>query len=332
MSTGGSIPYHLRQNKAIERNLFIDLLRRLNNYINISDYVYVGFGGPFLEDFKQIHNLLKVNRMISLEVDPNVHARQNFNRPLSCIDTGEKPESSGDFIKRYDFNDEVIIWLDYAIPSHLNSQLNELATLITKLKPKDVFKITLNATPETLGRDSNEPDPKPYRLNRIKEILTDEYCPINPTERDVTFKNYPPFLLKAIQRAINAGLRGRNDISVLPLASFVYKDGQQMLTFTAIIIDNNEIERERERFFECTRIANWLFYNGSWTSPKNINVPVMSLKERIHVESLLPEASADDISNHLGYFIGKDSAEANTNWNNFIDYYKIVPWYSKVLL
>ncbi|WP_374048756.1 O-methyltransferase, partial [Escherichia coli] len=36
MSTGGSIPYHLRQNKAIERNLFIESLRRLNNYTNIS--------------------------------------------------------------------------------------------------------------------------------------------------------------------------------------------------------------------------------------------------------------------------------------------------------
>lgn len=330
MSAGGSIPYHLRQNKAIERHLFIELLRRLNNYINISDYEYIGFGGPFLEDFKQIHNMLKVNSMISLEIDPNVHARQTFNRPLSCINTGDSPESSGEFINRYDFNNATIIWLDYAIPSDLNKQLNELATLIGKLKPKDVFKITLNATPETLGRDPNEQDPKPYRLNRIRDILTENYCPINPVESDVSFKKYPAFLLKAIQRAVSAGLIGRSDISVIPLASFVYKDGQQMLTFTAIIIDNND--EEMSRLYEATRITNWGFYNGTWINPKNINVPVMSLKERIHVESLLPEASANDINNHLGYFIGKNAAEANANWNNFIEYYKIVPWYSKVLL
>lgn len=330
MSTGGSIPYHLRQNKAIERHLFIEILRRLNNYINISDYEYIGFGGPFLEDFKQIHNMLKVNNMISIEIDNNVHARQLFNRPLSCINTGEAPESSGDFINRYSFDKETIIWLDYAIPSHLNYQLNELASLIGKLKPKDIFKITLNATPETLGKDINVQDPKPYRLNRVKEILTEDYCPVNPDESDVTFKNYPSFLLKAIQRAVNAGLLGRSDIRVVPLASFVYKDGQQMLTFTAIITENND--DEIEKLYQETRITNWAFYNGTWLNPKNINVPVMSLKERIHVESLLPEASADDINEHLGYFIGKDATEAKANWNNFIEYYKIVPWYSKVLL
>jgi hypothetical protein len=52
MSTGGSIPYHLRQNKAIDRNLFTDLLSRIGRYKNISDYTYYGFGGPYMEDFK----------------------------------------------------------------------------------------------------------------------------------------------------------------------------------------------------------------------------------------------------------------------------------------
>ncbi|VEI16103.1 Uncharacterised protein [Serratia plymuthica] len=330
MSGGGSIPYHLRQNKAIERNLYVELLRRLNNYINISEYVYIGFGGPFLEDFKQLHNALKVNKMISLEVDKNVHLRQKFNKPLSCIDLGDEPLPSGEFINKYNFDEKTLIWLDYAIPSELNTQLNELSALITKLKHKDVFKITLNATPETLGRDPLERDPKPFRLKNIIDILTDEYCPINPTESDVTFKKYPEFLFKAIHRAINSGLRGRRDIRIQPLTTFVYKDGQQMITFTGIALENRD--EEQQRFIQETRIENWSFYNGTWDSPKNINVPVMSLKERIEVEALLPEASARDISEKLGYYIGKNSSEADINLCNFIEYYKVIPWYSKVLL
>ncbi|HDL7342918.1 TPA: hypothetical protein PXN25_003831 [Yersinia enterocolitica] len=330
MSGGGSIPYHLRQNKAIERNLFIDTLRRINNYTNISEYIYVGFGGPFLEDFKQIHNTLKVSKMISLEGDINVHLRQKFNKPLSCIELGETPELSGDFLNRYNFDEKTIIWLDYAIPSDLNIQLSELASLITKLKPKDVFKITLNAHPETLGKDPSEADPRPYRLRKIREDLSEEYCPINPSEDDVTFKNYPAFLLKAAKRAIDVGLRGRQDIRVHPLTSFVYKDGQQMLTLTCIVLENSD--QEEANFLNKSRIRNWLFYDGVWRIPKNINVPVMSVKERIHVEALLPEASAEDINNELGYFIGNTSSAANIDLKNFIEYYKIVPWYSKVVL
>lgn len=329
MSSGGSIPYHLRQNKAIERSLFIESLRRLNNYTNISEYVYIGFGGPFLEDFKQAHNLLKINKMISLEGDPNVHCRQHFNKPLSCIDLGHSPEMSGDFINRYDFDEKTIIWLDYAIPKDLNTQLNELVNLVTKLKPKDIFKVTLNANPESLGKDPTQLDPRPYRYQNLKEILTDEFFPVDATEIDVGFKNYPALLVKAMKRAIDNGLRGRGDLRIHPLNSFVYKDGQQMVTLTAIALDNSD--EDEANFINLSRIRNWPFYSGDWNKPKDINVPVMSLKERIHIESLLPEASVEEIHEELGYYIGSNPKGANFDLTNFIEYYKIVPWYSKVL-
>lgn len=329
MSSGGSIPYHLRQNKAIERNLFIESLRRLNNYTNISEYVYIGFGGPFLEDFKQVHNLLKVNKMISIEGNDNVHKRQQFNKPLSCINLGDTPEMSGDFINRYNFDDKTIIWLDYAMPSQLNTQLNELVSLITKLKPKDIFKITLNANPESLGKNPNELDPRPFRYQKVNDILTENFLPMNTTEEDVGFKKYPTLLVNAMKRAIEHGLRGRNDIRVHPLTSFVYKDGQQMVTLTAIVLENSD--EEEAKFIDSSRIRNWPFYAGEWRKPKNINVPTMSLKERIHIESLLPEASVDNIHEELGFYIGSNSSGANIDLSNFIEYYKVVPWYSKVL-
>jgi hypothetical protein len=329
MSTGGSIPYHLRQHKAVERNLFIELLRKLNNYINISDYVYIGFGGPFLEDFKQLHTALKINDMVSLEVDHNVHARQKFNMPISCVDIGTEPESSGQFITRYDFDRPSLIWLDYAMPNQLNEQLNEVANLVSKLKSKDIFKITLNATPETLGKNPSSPDPRSFRLQRIQDILTEDFCPINLTIDDVTFKRYPSLLLKALYRAVNMGLVGRKDIQIQPISTFIYKDGQQMLTFTGVVLPNGDAEKDD--FLERSRIALWPFYSGNWDEIKNISIPTMSLRERMFIEEKLPSATEDQITDSLGFFIGDNITEAKANLKNFIEYYKVVPWYSKVL-
>ncbi|EFH3460158.1 TPA: hypothetical protein JLL22_000134 [Escherichia coli] len=330
MSTGGSIPYHLRQHKAVERNLFIELLRKLNNYVNISDYVYIGFGGPFLEDFKQLHNALKINKMISLEVDANVHKRQKFNKPISCIDLGEEPLSSSEFITQSDFAAPSLIWLDYAIPSQIYEQMNDIAQLVSKLKPKDIFKITLNATPETLGRDFQERDPRRFRLKKIQSLLTQDYCPVNLTVDDVTFKRYPHLLIKAAQRAISIGLTGRADIMIHPLCNFIYKDGQQMLTFTAIVLENSDMQLDS--FLQNSRINFWPFYSGDWGTVKNISVPTMSLRERIFIEERLPTKDHEEITNDLGFYIGDDEAEANSNLKNFIEYYKVIPWYSKVLL
>lgn len=329
MSSGGSIPYHLRQHKAVERNLFIELLRKLNNYINISDYVYIGFGGPFLEDFKQLHNALKINKMISLELKQNVHVRQKFNMPISCVDIGDEPENSGEFITRYDFEEPSLIWLDYAIPSDLNQQLNEIANMVAKLKPRDIFKITLNATPDSLGRDYTSPDPKPFRLRKLMSRLTEDYCPVNLDVDDVTFKKYPFVLLKALQRAINVGLSGRMDIQVQPLATFIYKDGQQMLTFTGIVLPNSV--ESRGLFFEKSRIQVWPFFEGAWDKVRNISIPTMSLKERMFIEERLPFGTEPEIKGQLGFYLGEDEDEASEHLQNFIEYYKVVPWYSKVL-
>ncbi|MGT0148893.1 O-methyltransferase [Vibrio metschnikovii] len=67
------------------RGLFIQSLRKINKYLNISDYRYMGFGG-LRGDFKALHHELKISDMVCIEVNENVRRRQQFNKPLSCID------------------------------------------------------------------------------------------------------------------------------------------------------------------------------------------------------------------------------------------------------
>ncbi len=325
MSLGGSIPYHLRQNKSIDRSLFIDLLSRIGRYRNISDYLYVGFGGPFLEDFKFMHSSLRIQKMISIESDANVAARQNFNLPLSCISI--KNQLSGDFLTTHEFTDPSIVWFDYAIPSLLADQLAETQSLVSKLATGDIFKITLNASPEPLGKPTDGSDLKDFRAKVAKERLTD-YGPAVIDPDTVTTAKFPTLLLQALHSACKRGVESDRRLYVQPLSAFVYKDGQQMLTATAIILNR----ADKDSFFAQTRLNHWAYANFEWGEPLSISVPDLSAKERIHIESLLPGGEAPEIRGSLGYYIGSDENEASTLLKNFVNYYRLSPHYSKIVM
>ncbi len=47
--------YHLRTNKAIDRFTFIEAIRRMASPKELSECTYYGFGGPYLEDFRLLH-------------------------------------------------------------------------------------------------------------------------------------------------------------------------------------------------------------------------------------------------------------------------------------
>src|SRR5258706_16377823 len=92
--------YHLRTNKAVERLLFLELLRKLDGSLprRIRLYEYVSLGGPYLEDFALVHAAFKNRHMTSLEVNEHVRTRQVVNLPYSCIDL--TIDSTTDFVDK----------------------------------------------------------------------------------------------------------------------------------------------------------------------------------------------------------------------------------------
>lgn len=330
MSSGISIPYHLRQNKAVERALFIYLLRKLNKVTNISDYQYIGFGGPFLEDFKHLHRELKINNMISLEINENVRKRQIFNKPISCVNFLDKATCSSDFIAQHNFDKKTIIWLDYVSFKDIPNQLSDIFSLVSKLSNKDILKITMNANPANLGKpESTSSQSLPtYRYEKIKELLTEDYCPYAIKETDITPKHFPNVIIQSIHRAILKGLNGNNNIKFLPLSNFCYSDGQQMITLTGILID----PEEEYHLINNAKLQEWPYFNSSWEKHNYIDLPALSTKERLFIESYLPEASHEDIINELGYWIGDKERDAKESMKNFVDYYRTTPWFGRVIL
>jgi len=328
-----TIPYHLRPNKAVERNLFIALLGLINRVKNIANYAYIGFGGPFLEDFKNIHAAFGISNMLSLEMDENVHKRQIFNAPLKCIKY--LPKTSDQFINNmedYSIRTNIIVWLDYTSPSQLLSYLDEFQRLIAKSELFDIIKITLNADPTKWGkidtrgkrgvdrvitiRRNNE-----ERLTKLERRIPDEYFPQGLTPEMMGDELYPTVLCRIVELAAKRATQGISGRVFQPLSLFTYADRSTMQTITGILLPESDVEN----FFKNTGIKDWQFSCTQWGPPKLIDVPVLSLKERLSIEKLLPNTTYKDIYSLIDYI---DEPEID----NYITYYRHYPFFSRVVL
>ena len=60
--------YHLRPNKSIDRNLFVQTLIGLTSVFPVADYWYTGFGSYMFDDFKILHERLNFSRKVQFAV------------------------------------------------------------------------------------------------------------------------------------------------------------------------------------------------------------------------------------------------------------------------
>ena len=86
MSSTGAVNFSVRQNKAIERLLAFESLRRLLMLNDDLDYVYVGLGSVWFVDFDMAHRELSIDTMISIEADDVVFRRAEFNKPFRTVE------------------------------------------------------------------------------------------------------------------------------------------------------------------------------------------------------------------------------------------------------
>lgn len=181
--SGHSVPYQLRPNKFVERQLFLDILDFVRVWNGPSKYLYAAMGGRFLEDFKQVNDRFAIEHMISFEDDETTWNRQEFNRLgfIECL-----KQKSGDFIDGFDRlvaeqpDKHFLVWLDYTAANKRGMQLGEFRQLVSKLSSGDVAKITLNANSQSFRR----------RASVLTQKDFDTYLrdPESPTHKD--FESY----------------------------------------------------------------------------------------------------------------------------------------------
>jgi hypothetical protein len=326
--SGGNLPYHLRPNKAVERQLFIELLLKINRFCSLSEYVYLGFGGPFLEDFKIIHSYFDNKRMISLEIEPHVYKRQCFNKPLGCIKCLNK--SSKDYIDSYDLKDNAIIWLDYVEPKKLEEQLSEFQSLLGKIQHYDVVKITLNANPDALGNKGKTPEEKQKHRFQVLKSRIGKRLPSNVDEHQINKEQLPQVLCGVLKNVAQTKITEVLPNHLFqPLTAFVYSDGpHQMLTLTGILLDKNEIKN----FLNLTTIDSWTFAIKKWGPPERIDVPILTLREKMFIDSFLPNSSHKDIHEQMNFYFDEDPQKSLEMLKNYVKYYRYYSYFSKIIV
>jgi hypothetical protein len=331
MSVASSLPYQLRPNKAVDRELFLSLLGRLAGLLRLEDYTYIGLGGPFLEDFRLIHSRLGIGRLISVEAEKEVHKRQLFNRPVPSVEC--RHSTLEDFIDAENFETPVILWFDYTSPKEVTKQIARFAESVVSVPECSILRITINADPASLGQpDKDEVRPAPngeksdsdkrstlfeWRLDRFRNRLGAQ-CPVDVGVDEMSRTQFGRPLLRALQLAVSAELQNCPSRTVFWLLATHYSDGQIMATATLVVLGNNPEFTN----YVSDLVKSWKFYSTP-VDPLVLDMPVLSARERLTLEAhqgrnadmnyALPESK-----------FGEDPVDS------FKRFYRVFPHFTKV--
>lgn len=325
---GGQPFYHLRPNKNIDRSLFLQTLIGLNRVFQMSEYQYIGFGSFLFDDFKAIHDTLNIREMISLEIDPIEYKRAEYNLPYKCISVQNM--SSTDYLAGLLLKDtdHSIFWLDFVSPKELGLQLADFTSLLEKLNPGDIIRITLNAKPDCLELIKGDRQDNAQRLATLRSRVREEYLPPVLSEDHVSTKMYPLTLLEILKTAAMRALvddpPDRANF-LFPLFSCVYADGQQMLTFTGIVLDSHDMEEEIR-----TALTHFPHNTFLWDNPCHIEIPALTVREITELNKLLPNPDVREEILHEFPFIFNRS-DPNV-LNSYVSYYKYYPKFHQINL
>jgi hypothetical protein len=327
MSSASSLPYQLRPNKAVDRELFLSLLARLSGSLNLEEYTYVGLGGPFLEDFRLVHSRLGIAKMICVESEEAVHKRQVFNQPIPSVEC--KHNTLEKFIDSTEFDNPVIIWFDYTDPKAVTKQIIRFAETAMSVPLNSILRITLNAQPGSLGvpdadeiqtppdGEKDEDDHRPtlyeWRLAKFRDRMG-KLFPSETAAADMDRTRYGRALLMALKLAVSNELLSYPQRTVSWVLATHYADGQQMTTATLLVLPNDSSLGEL--------VKKWPFHSSP-EAPLLLDMPVISTRERLTLEAHGGKSAEMNYDFPISK-LGEDPIES------FKRFYRVFPHFSRV--
>lgn len=334
--TGASVAYHLRPNKHVERHLFIDLLDHVNRWRPLSRYLYVGFGGVYFEDFKLLHAHFNMAKMLSIEKEKWVYDRQKFNIPYGCIQP--RHWDSADFVRDLDRLrnkykvENIVCWLDYPTSVELANQLNEVKGLIPKLAPGDILKVTLPANPSALATkkaDDTDETLQTRRLEVLQNRLGAQFLPEGVSADKMTEHRYPEVLGGAFRRAVSEAMQESIGNVFQPLGSYIYKDSTQLITFTAIVLRDNQVQD----FLAKSGVTDFDLGGSSWQLLR-VEVPDLSLREKLRLDQVIFTKNGKNrptaVQTAMKLKFAPDVTDSRRMVENYIKFYRYYPHYYRV--
>lgn len=288
------VPYDLRPAKQVERRIILDILQKLTRIgFPIPDYQYTGMGSIHFVDYVLFHKVLEIKKMWSVENSMEIERRVRFNKPFEFIKI--KMQSMSDVIPTLSTDAKHILWMDYDTLL-CNEILQDLRLAMSRLSVGSMIILTVDTEPP--GQDSDGPrEWKKYFESEAGQYLAETKL--------MHFKksNLVRLNIEILRRTINAGLLGR-EAQFIPLFNFLYADGHQMLSLGGIIGTETQ-----EKQLHSSDLARQTYIRFDLAlDPFPIVVPVLTRKERFHLDSAMPcrdgwvprefELSADSVATY----------------------------------
>ncbi len=306
--------YQLRPNKAVDRLTLIDAIRRLGRLANLSEYTYYGLGGPYLEDFRLLYEFYPEMKMVSIEENRETYKRQKFHRPCGTPNLRLKNARFKSFLSHYEAKDKKsLFWLDYTGMEY--GHFEDFVMLLGKVAANSMIKVTLQAEPREHHHKANE-----FRA-KFGALMPDRSAdpPRVPS-------GFALLVQQMVQIASQNALPSVMPLMFLPVSSFYYSDGTGMFTLTGLVCLRAEEARVRSAF------GTWEFANLDWAKPRRIDVPMLSTKERLHLQHQLPRNNAGGILRRaLGYLIDEDVRRTEFKLSQYAAFHRHFPYFMKAI-
>jgi hypothetical protein len=267
------VPYDLRPAKQIERRMFVDgLLKLALAGFPIQTYQYTGMGSIHFIDFILFHKLLGIKNLLSVEYSTGITQRISFNKPFANVRIEMKPMS--EVIPTLDPAITHIVWLDY---DHiLNTEdVQDIQDCGTLLPKKSILLVTLDVKPP---EEMTIQDSRQHFLEHAGTFVSDRIDDVQFTQAE-----WPNITRDVVVRALNRTLAPR-DLEFIPLFSFLYADGHEMLTLGGMLGG----EDEKSKIAQSLLVAEDYYCENFDAQAYRIRVPILTRKERLHLDRAMP--------------------------------------------
>ena len=238
-STARFIAYDLRPAKQSERGLIVDILK-LTSYcgIPISDYKYVGMGANRFYDFLMLHKHLGIDSMVSLEHDPVMFERANFNVPYRFIDV--RNQTTQDFLLKVKAARKEILWLDYdgGIGPDM---VADIASVASRAKSGHFCFVTVAGHPPRVIENSSSAE----RLAHFQETMPD--VAVTLSEADLERSVFPLAVRKMLAAAFTNAFATHPTDEFVFLLEVEYTDTMPMVTVGGALLTKSKAKKVRKK-------------------------------------------------------------------------------------
>jgi hypothetical protein len=269
-------------------------------------------------DFILAHRQLLIGNMISIEKDDAKRAA--FNRPFKVINVEEGETQN--VLPSLDIDQQrLIVWLDY--DKGLTSPvLDDTNSVCSRAGTGSIVLVTLNANVSSLRDQKNEHgeaiSEKQYLRRFGRDLIPD---PLPPEA--IETQGYPIFLARILFEHIRRVIRkaGRRE-KFVPMFNYHYKDGATMITVGGMIAN------DRDAYDLNARLSDLNIEHVTGETQFRIDVPVLTFKEKIALDTILPSAEAltkADVE-ALGFSLKQGQIDS------YKKYYRYYPTFAELVL